>query len=79
MQLYWVDGIKIINKAEEKREEEKAWQMWLTKFPHMTSKTFIPFSSFFKKAREPQELIKRSAEEILQEAKEIRKELGKGW
>lgn len=58
--------------ALEHREEEKAWQMWLMKYQHMTDKNFIPFSQFYTKATQAQP-SKRSAEEILAEAEEIRR------
>lgn len=47
------EGLQLINKAFEKRNEEKAWQMWLMRFQHMTKKNFVPFSQFMKKALRP--------------------------
>jgi hypothetical protein len=47
------DGIELINKAFDKREKEKAWQMWLMRYQHMSKKNFVPFSQFMKKAIRP--------------------------
>ena len=61
----------------EKQQEERAWQMWLVKYPQMTKDTFIPFSEFYKKQLAPAKVSKRSAEEILEDASEIRRKLGR--
>ena len=69
------DGLALLNEAREKREEEKAWQMWLAKFPHMDKKTFIPFSEFYQKMSIPQQISQRTTEEILADAYAIRARL----
>jgi hypothetical protein len=80
MSLDPVDVIGLIAKAEEKREEEKAWQMWVQLYPNMIiprpfakdpALKFIPFSDFYKKMTQP--ISQRPAEDILKEAEEIRK------
>jgi hypothetical protein len=53
MDLPTTEGLELINKAFEKRNEEKAWQMWLMRFQHMTKKNFVPFAHFMKKAIRP--------------------------
>jgi hypothetical protein len=64
--------IPLITKAVEKREERKAWEMWLMKYQHMDENSFVPFSQFYKNSRK-QTISKRSAEEMIAEAEEIRK------
>jgi homoserine trans-succinylase len=49
--------------------------MWLMKYQHMDEQSFVPFSQFFKVQK--QVINKRSAEEILSEAQEIRKSIRK--
>jgi hypothetical protein len=44
--MYWEDGITLINKAIEKRNEEKDWEMWIAIYPNMDKKTFISFDKF---------------------------------
>lgn len=69
-------GVKAVLKAVEKREEHKAWEMWLMKYQHMDNKNFVPFSKFFCQQRQP--IIKpRPAEEVLKEAEVIRKAIEK--
>lgn len=70
------DGFELILKAFEKREEEKAWQMWLTLYPNMTKEKFMSFSEYYQKLRQP--ISTRSTEEILAEVEEIRKALKEG-
>jgi hypothetical protein len=60
MDLPATEGLELINKAFEKRNEEKAWQMWLMRFQHMTQKNFVPFSQFMKKAIRP--MVEESSE-----------------
>jgi hypothetical protein len=72
-----MEGLALLNEAQEKREEEKAWQMWLAKFPYMDKKSFIPFSEFYQKMSTPQHISQRSAEEILADAHNIRSKLKK--
>jgi hypothetical protein len=66
-------GFKLIKKAFDKREEEKAWQMWLTLYPNMNKDNFVPFSDFYKEMKKP--ISKRPTEDILNEVYEIRKKL----
>lgn len=76
--MYWLDGISLILKSIKEKEKQKAWEIWLTLYPHMTKDTFIPFSKFYKETTEIKpEISPRTAQEILNEAKEIRKKLGK--
>ena len=64
------DFILLIIKSIEKREEHKAWDMWLTRYQHMDKKNFVPFSQFFKSQK--QQISQRPTEDILAEAEEIR-------
>ena len=51
--MYWEDGITLINKAIEKRNEEKDWEMWIAIYPNMDKKTFISFDKFRGKKEDP--------------------------
>jgi hypothetical protein len=63
-------GNKVILREIEKKEEHRAWEMWLTKYPQMDKKSFIPFSKFYKKIKEP--LVHIPTEDILKDIEEIR-------
>jgi hypothetical protein len=39
-------GIEVINKAAQKHDEDLMWQMWLSVYPNMDEKSFVPFSKF---------------------------------
>jgi len=62
--------VRLINKSLEKQEERKAWEMWLTLYPNMNKKNFMPFSEFFNMQK--QTISKRPKEDILEEAERIR-------
>lgn len=70
------DFIGLIFKAQEKREEARAWGMWLAKYPYMDQKTFVPFSEFFRVQRQPP-IKARPAGDLLAEAERIRQAVKK--
>lgn len=65
-----IEGILLINKAFEKREERKAWDMWLTLYPNMNEEKFMPFSEFHDLLT-GKNLSTKSKEEIIAECEEI--------
>jgi hypothetical protein len=71
-------AIKIIIHRHEEQEELKAWDMWLVQYQHMDKDTFKPFSQFLEDLK-PKQISTRSVDEILEEARNIRKSLGKEW
>lgn len=42
-----LDGIELITKAFEKRNEEKAFQLYASKYANMNKDNFIPFNEFY--------------------------------
>lgn len=60
---------KLLIKALDKKEERKAWEMWLAKYPDMTKETFIPFSEYYTKLTSPMKI--ESKEEILNKVYDI--------
>jgi glycerol-3-phosphate O-acyltransferase len=73
MNLNWDTGAELIIKALKKTEEDKAWDMWLTLYPNMDKKTFIPFSDFFKQSTTKQVAkTPQTKDEILAKAEELR-------
>ena len=73
--MFWVDGIELIHKAREKEQEEKVWDMWISLYPNMDKKSFMPFSEFHKKQVTPiiTDNKKLTKEEITEKAEEIRR------
>jgi hypothetical protein len=74
MPLY--EGVLQYNKCFEKHQEERAWSLYASNYPNYTKENFVPFSEFLRRMTMP--ISKRPAEEILAEAEEIRRKLGKG-
>lgn len=70
MSLDVVEFVGLINKALEKKEENRYWEMWLTLYPNMNKENFMPFSEFFIKQTKP--ISKRPKEDILEEVERIR-------
>lgn len=74
-------------KAREKADEQLAWERWLAILPlmHLPEKGFVPgikfvsFNDYYGNFKQPTIKTIRPAEEILDESKEIRQKLGKGW
>lgn len=60
---------KLLINAYEKQSEEKAWQLYLTKYQHMTEENYVPFDEFYKPKRV--EETNKSAENILAEVREM--------
>ena len=72
--LYWKDGIKLINKAIEKKQETREWELYCTIYPEMDKKTFITFEKFRgKKQTQYKPKKELTKEEIIAQAEEIRK------
>ena len=79
------DFIDTVRAGREKEQEERAWQLWTAIYPLMNLPEkgivpgikFMPFSEFLKKQINPVKVSKRSAEEILKDAADIRKRLGR--
>ena len=69
-------GIKMLYHALDKEIESKAWGMWLTKYPDMDKNTFVPFSKFYDDMK-PKQISKKDTKTMIEEAKQIRKSLGK--
>lgn len=68
--MSWIDGINLINKAAEKRSEQKEWEMWISIYPNMDKNTFVPFEKFRSKAQ-PQKQNNLTSQEILEKADEL--------
>lgn len=76
MALPYRDGVELINKAITKRDEERAWQMWLMRYQHMTKQSFVPFKDFYKP--KPMQVSTKSTEQVLDLAEKIKNaDLGK--
>jgi len=73
LNINWVDGINLINKAIEKTVEQKDWDLYKAIYPNMDKKTFITFKDFVKKKEVVTPKQEKSDDEILQKAEELRK------
>jgi hypothetical protein len=72
--MNWIDGLKLINKALEKQNEQREWEMWISIYPKMDEKNFISFEKFKSKKQVKSQAKKHlTAQEIIEQAEEIRK------
>lgn len=69
MQMDVYDGSEIIKKAMEKQAEDKAFQLYLTRFGDMTEETYMPFEKFYNPNSVEEE--QKTADEILADVKEL--------
>ena len=68
----------MLEYQHENQEEQKAWEMWLTKYPDMDKTNFVPFAQFYKDIKAPkQPECKETAEELLKKARKIRAKIRK--
>jgi wyosine [tRNA(Phe)-imidazoG37] synthetase (radical SAM superfamily) len=64
-------GINLILHLNNKNNEQKAWEMWLVKYPHMSKDDFVTFAEFLESLK-PKQISIKSREEILENARQIR-------
>lgn len=64
-------GMEMVKKAYEEKVKERMWQMYLVYLPNMSKENLISFEEFLELANESDEQDNRSAEEILEEVKNI--------
>ena len=64
---------KLLKDAIEDKNQEKAWEVWLTKLPTWDKKTFVPFKEFYRRIQKPEVKKKRPVKEIIEMAENIKK------
>jgi hypothetical protein len=68
---------RLITKMHLKKEEEKAWQLWVSLYPDMHNESFIPFSEYLERTKRPltkDEIREKPKEQLLDELNELRKQ-----
>jgi len=73
MSLPHSHGFKLLEKALEKNVEKMAWEQWLVAYSKMDKDSFISFSDYLKKLKEPKVTDNRTEEEILEDVEGILK------
>jgi hypothetical protein len=63
-------GMDLCTQAMEKEREQKAWEIWLSKYPSMDKDTFISFEDYYKGTKTEKQ-VQPSEEDILQDAQNI--------
>lgn len=64
-------GFELYQKAIVKNNEEQVWDQWLVDYSHMDEKTFVPFSDYLKRLKNPKREDKRTDDEIINDAEQI--------
>lgn len=64
------DGWALIAKAFEKKQKDRAFQLYAAIYPNFTKDNFVTFEKFYKGDKK---LSSKTKEEILVEVQEIRK------
>ena len=67
-------AIRLIHKAFQKKEEDRAFQLYASIYPNFTKNNFKKFTEFYKVQTEP--VSTRSAEDIMATANEILRKAG---
>jgi len=73
-----IDGLELYNKAQEKRNEERLYQAWVSLYPefHLKRLEFISWENYkdrHNQVRLP--VSKKSADELLAEATDIKRQI----
>jgi len=63
--------LRLVVESFEKKQESKAWDMWLMKFQQMDKKNFKAFNEFYQSAKTIR-ISKQPTEEILKDVASIR-------
>lgn len=71
LNLSFEEGIELIQKAIEKQAEERAFQLYVARYPWMTEKDFIPFEEFYKPPSRQVVTNNQTADEIILDVKNI--------
>ena len=66
----------MILHMRNKECEQKAWGMWVARYPTKGKDDFIPFSEFFESLK-PKQISKKTKEEMLEEVQKIRAKIGR--
>lgn len=71
MSLDFDDAIELIRVALEKKRKQESWEMWLTMYPGMDSKSFVPFDKFYEDLNKPIKVSERSETKIVDKEKYV--------
>lgn len=71
-------GVKLINKAFNEKEKDKAWLLWSSIYPHFTEENFVPFSKFWEENKIVVKKTRKTSKQILDEAAEIEAKIKSG-
>lgn len=63
---------RLLIRAFEKDEENKAWDLYLTKFPSMNKDNYINFDDFLKKTKCKQPKEQQTVNEIREEFNKVK-------
>lgn len=70
------EGLALYQKGLEAAQNEKLWELWLAQYPNMTKETFVSFEQFKLNSRKSAQ-VKRSEQEIIEDANNILKGMKK--
>lgn len=74
MNLEINEGILIINKAIQKRDENRHFMMWTSLLPYMDKDSYISFEDYEARLT-GSNIVTKSTNEILKEAEDIERKL----
>jgi hypothetical protein len=71
--MFWIDGVNVINKAIEKSNEQKDWDLYKAIYPNMDKSNYLTFKQFVGKKQVMKTEKEVSNEDILAKAEELKK------
>jgi len=58
------DFINQLAKIKEKETEQKIWEFWLVKWPHMTKDNFVTYEEMLEQNKNQQENVNKEPEYV---------------
>jgi len=57
------DGIRLVREAIKQQAEERAWQLYVSAYPHFTKKSFKTFEQFYPRSKKKPKAIRKVTQE----------------
>jgi len=76
MKMDLFDGLKLYEKAREKRSEERLYQAWVSLYPHFSKDNFVSWEDYRDRHNQMKiPIVKKSAAELIAEAADIKRQI----
>ena len=71
-------GVKLIHKAFEDIDRQRAWDVWVSAYPYMDKNNYVPFEKFYKPNDYSTKTDHKSTDELLALVKDTETKVREG-